>query len=622
MSKINKNSNRFEQEDEIEQIEQKKEKFTITGQEIDQLMQVDYDFDNLEMTYSNLFEEINTSGQYNFDSEIWEFLPEISKAADIEKIIIIVKELEKTRDKIDQQIIETIKFLEGEDKEESLIKIKFGLKLQTEILSKIEKYQHEINKIKEEKNKKSEKKMAIEEELVKRQQELLKNKKELKEILSQAEISTQGIAGFLKKITKKDKNEQSIINSVPELIAMLESIDLSDYQSYKKITDRVSDLKIELSTVSKNLSKLMEIIINIKKLYEELSRVDKELDSLDENKGNKQDEILLSCSDYLTKAQEDKSKKEKAIKEIREKVKLRKDILEFYIDMGVSVDQEKVFESEISSDAPKSVIRGEKLSFVNIRETLRLFFENACTLVTFNDCKKELLDQIKENKDKLDISCNQSSIDAIKILQTKEFKNIFDLLSTIKNKAKRMRMYKERDPWGGYFTRRKETEQELGWPSEQVYYLAVDSPLDEQNGNGSAKDWGSVRFVFDFDSLAKYSTFTEGDSMNLRLGVPSFMFRAKENEPVTRRQISKKHLLISKSLFDIAKKKSLISSSVGGGLRCYIEAQVGTQPFGFIKEIVIDQKELIKEMRHLEQPDLQKQLEELAKKLNIPIRYI
>ncbi|PIR12679.1 hypothetical protein COV49_04625 [Candidatus Falkowbacteria bacterium CG11_big_fil_rev_8_21_14_0_20_39_10] len=396
----------------------------------------------------------------------------------------------------------------------------------------------------------------------------------------------------LEKIIKKIDN-QSRADIFSDYFQVKDLIDLINSNAYSKLRQQANNQNA-INIIFNTIQESQELCQRIKgKLSRNLNNQNQVSSSL-----KQQSEIVQRlAAEYIKQLKEAREKlgENMIFQNWLGKIEKRKRIVEFFDELGIDNKSEKIFLESIPPSDVNAVNLGRRRSFSNIRDSVRLFLEyKDADAEKFEIIIQSLKEEIDVIKDNLVISCNRKMPSAVNTLKTKRFKTIRDFGKDIQRE--KARDYK--DP-AGYLVIKNQTERKLGWSEgENIFSLAVDDPGDEISHNGSAWQYGSVRFVFDKEVFSSTMIFVESDSINPD-GLPWALrhcrikggkARGKTRSPAER-QIDIKHLPIAKAIFNISKKAGDFNKDSEDVY--YIEAQTNIDPFqaiseGKTKEVVLD----------------------------------
>ncbi|MFT7183713.1 MAG: hypothetical protein ACI9QC_000032 [Oceanicoccus sp.] len=245
--------------------------------------------------------------------------------------------------------------------------------------------------------------------------------------------------------------------------------------------------------------------------------------------------------------------------------------------------------SELSELQADKMDKQAHRSFETIRHAIILhLIHNRSSSFDVEELIKELKSEAENIKDDLVLSYSETGQDVIALLESGRILTIFDLpKDEQKKRSKGLRSLDE------VLFDRKAIHTALGWSEdESSLAMVIDDSSDELESNGSGVNYGSVRFVFDFEGLKDHTSFTASDSLN-SLGLPNSI--SELGGDVASRQIAAVHVPIMKAIFNLAREgdhKNVVR---------YLEAQVGGvdggEVFNYLTKVVVDQDELKRELQ-------------------------
>jgi hypothetical protein len=435
--------------------------------------------------------------------------------------------------------------------------------------------------------------------------QLLQSLKNEVETLQNAEKQKfSGPANVVKRFLKigghVTENYQNLGTIIEQINNQLKT---DDFPASLEITDIINSIEsttyAELRQQTGNqeaIDNIFQEILEAQEIYQTTRK------KIDHNSSNQSEtEKLLEeqtqavqreAAGYVRQIQEGKERlnEDSLLQNWLDQIERRKQVVQVFSEIGIDQESEKAFLESTVPVENNAVNLGRQRSFPNIRNSVRLLLERRDQETQLETKIKALRETIGSIKKSLFISCNRRMPSAVNTLQVGEFKTIRDFDAETQRK-------KAKDPKspGGYLSLRSQTEQELGWQeSENIFSLAVDDPSDGTNHNGSAWQYGSVRFVFDQEAFRDNMIFTESDAMNPD-GLPYALRNQKAGEDKRRnpskRQICFEHLPIAKAIFNLSKTTNEFKEDSEDVY--YIEAQTNIDPFSVIKagnakEVVLD----------------------------------
>lgn len=258
-------------------------------------------------------------------------------------------------------------------------------------------------------------------------------------------------------------------------------------------------------------------------------------------------------------------------------VNLEQQITELYKELQVSEEDEKLALAEQSSDM-SAINLGRQRSFKNIRSSIQAYIEWQSRLgIKPKEAAAELITKAQETKDNLVMAFYANPLKSQRILESGKLKNLFEFEGQEQDKNKKPGEL----GLEAALAKRVDVDRALGWEKpHEVYHLAAEERNETLAKEGPGSNYGSVRFVFDFEKLNGYSTFTEGDSLNPNHLPDSLQAMGNKNNTtpsrgVENRQISKEHVPIAKAILSLSTKHEYAQDLRRPLFLRYIEAQIG-----------------------------------------------